>query len=93
MMLLYYLIRTENTSIALECDSILKKNNISSKVIATPTSIEKNCGLSLRINSDDLNNARNCLNKELINNSYSIYEVNADEENTCKCVYTLLDCV
>ena len=50
----YYILTFENTHNAISGESILKQNKVKAIVMPTPTFITKSCGISLRIEEDEV---------------------------------------
>ena len=50
----YYILTFENTHNAISGESILKENKIKVIVMPTPTFITKSCGISLRIDENEI---------------------------------------
>jgi len=50
----YYILTFENTHNAISGESVLKENKIKAIVMPTPTFITKSCGISLRVQEDEI---------------------------------------
>jgi hypothetical protein len=59
----YYIITFNNTHGAISAESVLKETGIKNIIMPTPTFITKSCGLSLKVENDDIEKI-----KELIQN-------------------------
>lgn len=62
----FYLLTFENTHNAMNGEAALKENGIKNIVMPTPTYITKSCGISLRVNEQDLPTIRNLIKDEKI---------------------------
>lgn len=50
----YYILTFENTHNAISGESTLKENKIKAIVMPTPTFLTKSCGISLRVEEDEI---------------------------------------
>lgn len=50
----YYILTFENTYNAINGESVLKDNNIKAIIMPTPTFVTKSCGISLKIDENEI---------------------------------------
>lgn len=61
-----YLLIFENTHKAIHAENVLKQKKIEATVVPTPTSITKSCGISIKINSTNIDDVEKLIrNKEI----------------------------
>ncbi|MCM8711942.1 DUF3343 domain-containing protein [Clostridium sp. SYSU_GA19001] len=62
----YYILTFENTHNAINGEAVLKEKNIKVKVMPTPTFVTKSCGISLKINEEEINEVKAIIENGLI---------------------------
>lgn len=53
----YFIITFENTLRAIQGESVVKNHNIKYAIMPTPTTISKSCGISIKLNEEEFNQA------------------------------------
>lgn len=80
----YYILTFQNTLGAINGESELKKRNIKIEIMPTPTAITKSCGISIRVNSEHINEIKDLVKENKINvksiyfkddDGYRIFEI------------------
>jgi Protein of unknown function (DUF3343). len=72
---IYYILVFNNTQGAIKAEAYLKSQNIKVVIMPTPTHILKSCGISIKINKEDLEKTKNYIILDLIQIK-AIYEKN-----------------
>lgn len=62
----YYFIAFGNTTGAMTAEDYLKKNNFYTTMIPTPREVTQSCGLSIKINPDNLDAIKELIEKSAI---------------------------
>lgn len=78
MMEEYYFITFESTNHALEAEDYLKSNNYSIVVIPTPREVTQSCGLSIKFNSECLDQIKDYIKNGSLN-SKGIYHLKKEK--------------
>jgi len=68
----YYILTFKNTHGAINGEKILKEQGIDVNIMPTPIVITKSCGISIKIDSKDINTVKNLIKEEklIIKNIY-----------------------
>jgi hypothetical protein len=62
----YYILTFENTHGAINGEAVLKENNIKAIVMPTPTFVTKSCGISLRLNDEEMDKVKPLIEQEKV---------------------------
>lgn len=62
----YYIITFNNTHGAINAENVLKNTGIKNIMMPTPTFITKSCGLSLKVNNEDIDKIKQLIQAEKI---------------------------
>ena len=73
-----YLIVFNNTHEAMTMENKLKELTIANRIVPTPTSITYSCGLSIRVNGDDLENIKSIIDKHNLKIKNIFYKENGE---------------
>lgn len=63
----YYILTFQNTLGAINGESELKERNIKIEIMPTPTAITKSCGISIKVNSEDIYQIKELVKENKIN--------------------------
>ena len=63
----YYILTFQNTLGAINGESELKERNIKIEIMPTPTAITKSCGISIKVNSEDMYKIKELVKENKIN--------------------------
>ncbi|WP_097028240.1 DUF3343 domain-containing protein [Clostridium peptidivorans] len=79
----YYILVFKNTLDSIKAEKFLKDNSIEITIMPTPTGITQSCGISIKINPDDIDKI-----KELITeNKLTVKTVFGREESAYRRIY------
>jgi len=79
----YYILTFQNTLGAINGENQLKERKIKIEIMPTPTAITKSCGISIKINNDDIEQIKRLLRENKINIK-NIYFRNDDGYKICE---------
>ncbi|MGL4731345.1 MAG: DUF3343 domain-containing protein [Clostridium sp.] len=60
----YYILVFNNTHEAMKAESVCKSENIKPTMMPTPSYITKSCGISLKVNEDQIENIKQLIKNE-----------------------------
>jgi hypothetical protein len=63
----YYILTFQNTLGAINGESVLKEKKIKVEIMPTPTAITKSCGISIKINCENIDKIQELLSNKEIN--------------------------
>jgi hypothetical protein len=63
----YYILTFQNTLGAINGESELKERNLKIEIMPTPTAITKSCGISIKVNSEDIYQIKELVKENKIN--------------------------